>query len=179
MFIKNEKMKKTLTILGLLGMLFSNAVSAQTFVSQHTAEGDSSIESGSGVIKVKNYLKSASATAVVLDWHVIDTSLNLSRSGAIWALDGICDNKLCYSGTPLFAGAVNQSMPYADADFGTFYALLNSDNAPVGSSAWVKVSATDTATGGTTRTLTFIANKTPTAYSQFGNQFMLFYLYYL
>lgn len=155
-------MKKLLTIFIIA---IGNIASAQTFVTENSSSGDSSIVNGDGTITVYNKIK-ATGSPVTIKWNVISYSTNLTAAGTQWGLDGICDNVLCYVGAPLFAGTVYTTDPYSSSGFGTFYVLLKSDNAAIGSTAWIQVKADDAAIG-TSRTLTFIATKNTTGVSNF------------
>lgn len=129
---------------------------AQTFITSNSATGDTSKVNGPSLLTAYNNVR-ATGNPVVLKWNVAGYSPNVSEVGTEWALAGICDNVTCYV-SGLLPGAVYTTEPYTTS-FGVFYALLDPTNAMMGSTAWVRVMAKDTATGGTTRTLTFIGTK--------------------
>lgn len=158
-------MKNILTMLGLSIVALAQPAMAQTFKTLRSANGDSAKVNGTGTIHVDIGLRSNGAP-VTLKWNVLDYSTNLGASGTQWTLDGICDNNLCYVGAPLLAGQNYTTSPYDSTTFGTFYALLNSDNAPSGSSAWVRALVRDANPGGGSRTATFIATKNSTGITQ-------------
>ena len=158
-------MKKILTFIAILSVITTQGANAQTFVSQRSANGDSAIGNGTGLLHIDNMLK-ATANQVTLKWNVVGYSTNIGVSGTPWTLDGICDNVLCYLGAPLLSGTVYTTAPYNSSAFSTFYALLNSDSAASGTSAWVRVRVRDTAMGSTDRTLTFIGTKNPAGVAQ-------------
>lgn len=155
-------MKKIITIIAFLSISCSYTANAQTFITPNSVNGDSSIVNGAGTLTVYNKIK-ATGSPVILRWSIVGYSSNLTVDGTEWGLDGVCDNVLCYTGAPLFAlGSRFFTDKYTNASFGTFYALLNSDNALDGSLAWLKISAKDTSIGGTERILTFIGTKNAT-----------------
>lgn len=135
---------------------FAN-VQGQTFFSDNSSRGDSSVKTGSsGDILVYNMLRAAAGT-VSLRWNVINYSSNLNNN--TWGFGGVCDNEGCRLASDVLNG-VRYTPMYGTA-LEDFHAIFNADAAPMNSSAWVQVQVKDTSTGGTTRILTLIATKTP------------------
>lgn len=155
-FKKQKNMKNILFLISVLASPIG--LFAQTFITSNNASGDTSRVNGTGTLTAYNNLK-ATGNPVAVKWRVLDYSPNLTIAGTEWSLDGICDNITCYTGGPLLAGSSYKTDPYGSTSFGVFYALLGATNAPVGSTAWLRVSVSDTTIGGTFRTLTFIGTK--------------------
>lgn len=147
-------MKKLL--LSLLMLLSFVGVQAQTFFSDNSARGDSAIKTGSsGDIYVYNMIRAASGT-VDVQWSLSNSSPNLRNN--TWSLNGVCDNVTCIQATDLFNG--NRYSAVYGATSEDFHVILNADNAPVNSTAWLQINMKDKASS-SSRTLTFIATKTP------------------
>ena len=123
------------------------------------------------VFKVHNDIKSGSSTPVKLEWKVISHNLGTNPG---WPLfDGVsgagfCDNILCRSVT---VGNVNsnlftdsnivQNSDFYETQFEDFYMQFLCNNPAVGSSAYVRVRATDL-NGSGSRVITFIGHRSTT-----------------
>ena len=140
----------------LLGFASTVSVFAQSFISQHGDTANATYTTP-GDFNVDNHIKSTGGN-IYLKWKLTGNNL---PSG--WDMVGFCDNNLCYNTTPglLLGSSIQVSSAYSTSQWGDFHAIFNGDNAPNGSSAWIRVLASDTANG-YSKTLTFIATKYPT-----------------
>jgi hypothetical protein len=143
-------MKKTL--LGVVTFMSLSLLSlGQTFSTQYPDTASAASNSASN-IEVYNIITNTSSSDINIRWKVLGSNIS---SG--WNLEGFCDNKTCYT---TLAGVENEvSNPYVAGMQGDCHAIFGAANAPVNSSAWIRVSATDTANSSSTKTLTFIAYK--------------------
>ncbi len=110
---------------------------------------------------VENSIKSAGSSSITLQWRLIDKSL-----GTNWKFGGFCDNNVCWGTDTVNSGATFTSLPYGSS-FDVFHAVFDASSAANGSTSWVKMLVRDAAGGGLgySRTLTFIARKSPTGVS--------------
>lgn len=155
--LKPKIFMKKLFLFFLTLLSFAN-VQGQTFFSDNASRGDSALNTGSsGDIYVFNMLRAAVGT-VNIRWQVLDHSPNLLQANS-WSLGGICDNITCRDSNDVLTGRRYFASYTTTRE--DFHVIFHANNAPVNSSAWVRFSATDTAAGGTSRTLTFMATKTP------------------
>ncbi len=128
---------------------------------------------GGADLTVVNGIRSGSATDVVLRWRVISSATSF---GPGWDIvgSGVCDNNTCWNAVNptnnLFNNdTVLQSNPYDNSAFPSggsfggshdFHVIFTANNPPDGSSAVVRISATDI-NSMNSKTLTFIAYKGP------------------
>ena len=169
-------------LLGVFSALFlfqAGTASAQ-ILTQNGRDTSISNYTGCTSFKVYNRIKSGSSTPLTIRWSVVQHNL---QDGSGWDISGsgVCDNYQCYSYLPdvdpnenPFAGTkrYTSSTEYNNVDFNAaendFHVVFSPNNPPNGSSAFVRVSVQDIPTSAS-RTLTFIATKSPTGVSTFNS----------
>jgi len=156
-------MKKFLPIVLMILCAFSSVQSfAQTFVTQSS---DSVIANTNGASEtsVYNKIKSNTSGSVNITWHVIDYSF-----APHMGTGGICDINLCYGASSVFGSPANPSFNGTyTSTYGDFHVIFTDTNAAVGATSWVRIAVSS---GATSRTLTFIVNKTATGITTTVNQ---------
>ncbi len=108
-------MKKFVTLLALATSLFGARAGAQSFT---CTAGDTIYVNATGSFTSHNNINNTSGAGIIVQWKMIANTLP-----ADWfATLGVCDNKLCYTGTDIWPTVQQESMNYASG-IGDFHIL--------------------------------------------------------
>ena len=164
-------MKNALLLCAIAMLAFTGVASAQ-ILTENGRDSAMKAYTGGADLTVVNGIRSGSANDVVLRWRVVSSSTSF---GPGWEMvgSGVCDNNTCYSASTasnnLFTNDMNfTSNAYDNSAFPAggsygdpahdFHVIFTANNPPNGSSAVVRINATDV-NSMATKMLTFIAYK--------------------
>ena len=161
-------MRNVLLLLCIV-LLVPSMGAAQTFLVQNGDSVTGYYTQTAGDMIVRNPIKSASSTAVTLNWKCVGFSI-----GPNWTMTGFCDNIQCYANSPstdppnglilntFSNGSFFSSDPVTNANYNTsandFHILYDGSAAAAGTSSWVTINFKDAASA-YERNLTFIGRK--------------------
>lgn len=98
-------MKKFVTLLALATSLFGARAGAQSF---SCTAGDTVYVNATGTFTSHNNIHNLSGSGLIIEWKMIANTLP-----ADWfATLGVCDNKLCYTGTDIWPTVLQESLTY-------------------------------------------------------------------
>lgn len=167
-------------LLGLFSALLifqTGSASAQILTQSGKDTVGANTTTNDGFFKVYNNIKSGSSTPVKLDWKIISHNLGSNPGWPLYDANiggaGFCDNILCRSVLPtnvsnnLFTDSnmIQHSDDYNNATYEgeahNFYMQFVCNNPAIGSSAYVRVRATD-ANGSGSKVMTFVGYRAAT-----------------